>query len=212
MNTTKIPWMRMVGIVVGSVASSLLALTALHANLDLPLIRRFDREAQMFVHGWTSPAVTRMMLALTWLGAIKIFAVALASFILLLWMQRRIREGALLAFSLIGAFLLNEGLKLHFHRARPAVAWAIGDEHTFSFPSGHSLFAVVLYGTLCWLSSRKAGRTVPVVVLLALGVGLSRIYLGMHWPTDVLAGWFAGIMWLLAVVALDSLWCRSHAA
>ena len=116
----------------------------------------------------------------------------------------------MLAFAVVGAFLLNESLKLHFHRARPQVPWAIGDEHTYSFPSGHALFAAALYGTLCYVALARRGTTrlrqvlvlVPACVLVA-GIGLSRIYLGMHWPTDVLAGWFTGSLWLVTVMAID---------
>ena len=108
--------------------------------------------------------------------------------------------------------MLNESLKLHFHRARPRVPWSIGDEHTFSFPSGHSLFAVVLYGTLAYLALGR-GRSiawrlgcVALATLMPLSIGVSRIYLGMHYPTDVLAGWLAGVLWLSAVGVIDRAW------
>lgn len=192
-----------------SVASTLLLLTLLHRQLSGTAVQHFDLLAQTRVHMMTNPLLTGFMLALTWLGAIKIFGPALACAVVWLALRGRGNEAALLGGGIAGAFILNETLKLHFHRPRPQVPWSIGDEHTFSFPSGHSLFAVVLYGTLAYLALRRSGRKrhrvwiVLPATLMPLSIGLSRIYLGMHYPTDVLAGWLAGAMWLGAIVAID---------
>ncbi len=90
--------------------------------------------------------------------------------------------------------------------------WSIGDEHTFSFPSGHSLFAVVFYGTLAYCAlhrrtslRRQFGILAPAMVM-PFCIGTSRIYLGMHYPTDVAAGWLTGALWLAAVVTIDLAW------
>ena len=193
-------------------------LTALHARLDDPAVRHFDRAVQLGVHGWTRPWLTGVMLALTWIGSIKIFASSLGIVLAFLLAQRHRHAAALLGLSMLGALALNETLKLHFHRARPMVPWSIGDEHTFSFPSGHSLFSCVLYGTLAYLalhrpvSTKRRVAVLAPALLLPLGIGLSRIYLGMHYPTDVLAGYTVGVVWLAAVVAVDRAWHRFRAA
>ena len=195
-----------------AVALALFLLTLLHHLLSVPAIEHFDSTLQTAVHGLTTPSLTRLMLALTWLGAIKIFAPAMAAAVLWLAYRGRIHEAALLSGGIAGAFVLNEALKLHFHRPRPQLPWSIGDEHTFSYPSGHSLFAVVLYGTLAYLAlrmPRRERRSLPVLLLamlMPLSIGLSRIYLGMHYPTDVLAGWLAGDLWLAAIIIVDKTW------
>lgn len=199
------------------VGITLLLLTLLHRQLGGTPLQHADVNLVARVHTIANPGLTRAMLALTYLGAIRIFAPALACVVLWLASRRREDEAALLGGGIAGAFVLNEALKLHFHRLRPRVPWSIGDEHTYSYPSGHSLFAVVLYGTLAYLAlrprvgnRRRMGVLLPAL-LLPLGIGLSRIYLGMHYASDVLAGWLAGGLWLVAVITVDRTW-RAHAA
>ena len=196
---------------IGAVAA-LSLLTILHAQLTQPLILIFDHKVQAQVHTWSSPWLSRCMLALTWIGSVKIFLTSLAVVLCGLIVRARKHAAAILVFAMTGALALNETLKLQFHRARPVVPWSIGDEKTYSFPSGHSLFSVVLYGTLAYLALRRgvsSRRQVAVLIpaiLLPLGIGLSRIYLGMHWPTDVLAGYTVGLLWLAVTIAVDRLW------
>lgn len=192
------------------------ALTMLDHKLDTPSLRHFDLSLQTRIHEWASPSLTRCMLALTWIGSIKIFATSLAVVLLFLLQRKRHHAVVLLALTMLGAFALNETLKLHFHRPRPHVLWSIGDEHTFSFPSGHSLFSLVLYGTLSYLALHHAAtltRRLSILapaILLILGIGLSRIYLGMHFPSDVLAGYVTGALWLGTIIAIDSAWHRTN--
>jgi undecaprenyl-diphosphatase len=185
-------------------------LSALHAVL--PHLADFDAQVQAWVHGWTSPLLTALMLALTGLGGIATFATAAGVVTLLLIYRRRHHLAIVLGGSLTGALMLNGLLKLRFHRFRPDVPWRIGLEPTFSFPSGHALFATILYGTLAYLSFHAAmsvRRRVEVLapaLLLPISIGLSRIYLGMHFPTDVLAGYLAGLAWLAGLITADRVW------
>ena len=185
-------------------------LTALHAVL--PQLAGTDAALMATVHHWYSPGLTAVMLALTEIGAVATFASAVGVVVVLLLYRGHSHPAAILGGALLGAFALNESLKLHFHRARPVVPWSIGYEPTFSFPSGHSLFACALYGTLAYLALRpptSAARKTAILlpaILLPLGIGLSRIYLGMHFPTDVLAGYTAGGAWLAAVITADRIW------
>ncbi len=182
-------------------------LTALHAALGV--LHPLDVAIQLQLHAFAGPWLDRVMFGLTLIGAIKIFSLALAAVLAGLLMQGYRHGPAVLACAVTGALILNESFKLLFHRARPVLPWSIGDEHTFSFPSGHSLFSVTLYGTLCWLALRHGTcwwQVVPVAVVLPLAIGASRIYLGEHYPTDVLAGWLCGAIWTATVILIDRRW------
>lgn len=202
----------MIAILGSGVAAIVLVLSAIHH--ELPRLSGFDREVQAAVHGWSSPLLTASMLALTGIGSIFDFSCALLFTMAWLIGQKRVHPAALLGAAMAGGLILNDTLKLHFKRLRPGVPWAIGHEPTFSFPSGHSLLSAVLYGTLAYLALRppttpacKAAVLLPAI-LLPLGIGLSRIYLGLHFPTDVLAGWTAGLLWLGTILAADQFWQR----
>lgn len=142
-----------------------------------------------------------MMTDFTALGGIpvSIFIVAAAAGYLLL-----IGKWATTIFliaSVLGGTLLNSLLKFGFARPRPDLVAHIVDVHTASFPSGHAMVAAVTYLTLGALLSRTVrGRAAKIYVLslsvlLTVLIGISRVYLGVHWPTDVLAGWCAGASW-----------------
>ena len=103
----------------------------------------------------------------------------------------------------IGGLLLNSWLKEIFQRARPDVVPHLREVMTLSFPSGHAMTSAVVYLTLGALLMRVVPRRatkiycMAVAILIAALVGLSRIYLGVHYPTDVLAGWMVGFSWAL---------------
>lgn len=113
-------------------------------------------------------------------------------------------RGQMLAFlllSVIGAYLTMMGMKLYFQRPRPDVVMHFDHVETSSFPSGHSMMSMVIFLTLGALLARisKTKRLkvycVSLAVVLSLLVGFSRVYVGVHYPTDVLAGWSMGIVW-----------------
>jgi undecaprenyl-diphosphatase len=103
--------------------------------------------------------------------------------------------------SVIGGVLLSSILKLGIDRPRPDLVAHLVEVHTASFPSGHAMLSAVVYLTLGGLLSRvESPRRIKIYVLsvavmLTLLIGVSRVYLGVHWPTDVLAGWCAGATW-----------------
>ena len=114
------------------------------------------------------------------------------------------RGGAVLvAVASAGAGLLTLALKDLFLRPRPEIVAHIVNVHSASFPSGHSLGSAAIYLTLGLLAARfeteRRARiyTVTVSILLTMLVGLSRLYLGVHWPSDVLAGWCIGALWAI---------------
>lgn len=114
-----------------------------------------------------------------------------------------------------GGVALSEGMKHLFARPRPELVAHLVEVQTASFPSGHAMLSAVTYLTLGALLARIQSRNrlkayvVSVAILLTLMVGASRIYLGVHWPTDVLAGWCAGAAWAMACWLL-ALWLQSR--
>jgi undecaprenyl-diphosphatase len=108
-----------------------------------------------------------------------------------------------------GATVLNFLLKLNFQRARPAAFFATALPDSFSFPSGHALLSSCFYGILAyWISTRCANVFIQTAVwiaalLLVAAIGLSRVYLGVHYPSDVVAGYAVGTFWVVLVVMVD---------
>ena len=129
------------------------------------------------------------------------------------FLYRGWRRGALLVVvTLAGAWLLDIGFKLLFARARPQPFFDYYPApESYSFPSGHALFAVCFFGGLAvLLTHRLTRRSVQVVVWLvtaaaALLIGVSRVYLGVHYPTDVVGGFAVGVVWVTSVALGDRL-------
>jgi undecaprenyl-diphosphatase len=138
---------------------------------------------------------------LTALGGITVLLLVLLSVIGFLFLQRKYGAMWLVMIASATGFLISTVTKELFHRARPDVVPHLSYVKTASFPSGHSMLSAVVYLTLGSILTRlvKDRRTkaylLVVPLLLTFLVGVSRVYLGVHYPTDVLAGWTAGIVW-----------------
>lgn len=166
----------------------------------------YDRSIMVWLHGHESPGMTTTMTAATELGglvAVPIIAVLGAG---LLWWRGRRRDAALLAATVIGATLINTVLKAVFQRERPDFWEHLVVENSYSFPSGHAMASMSLAAALVVIARPSRWRW-PAVVLGAvyvLVVGLSRVYLGVHFPSDILAGWCVALLWAtLVVMVLD---------
>lgn len=190
-------------------------LSALHEALLVAQVRAFDVGVLGQLHAFASPPLTIVMGALTFAGNFSVLSALTTGISLLLIVARQWSAlfGLLVAF--VGSSALNGALKLWFHRDRPIVAWALAHETGFSFPSGHAMESMVVFGMAAYLFCRlvwwprvppgirrQAGTVVAIMVanLLVLGIGLSRVYLGVHYPSDVIAGFAAGGSWLIAAV------------
>lgn len=164
----------------------------------------FDIAARDLVHTWASPLLTSVMWAATHLGE-PIFLIPLT--LLVAWRlgaAHRWPAARLLAIATLGAWALSEILKLVFHRTRPAAFFGYQEPSSYSFPSGHAMVSICFYGALAMIlavhtspSRRKLWYAAAAVIVLL--VGFSRLYLGVHYLTDVMAGYALGLAILLAI-------------
>lgn len=139
----------------------------------------------------------------TALGGTAILTLVTVAALGFLWIERKPRTILFLLIAVVGGLILSLLLKAGFSRPRPDFLPHGQEVYTASFPSGHSMNAAVVYMTigaiLAQTERRRAVKlyVLALVIFLAVVVGLSRIYLGVHWPTDVLAGWTAGAGWAM---------------
>src|SRR5437588_3112030 len=156
------------------------------------------------------------MLAFSFLGSVQFVTVVMAVSILLFLRMRWKRAAAWMLLSGLGAAALDVTLKSMFERARP-LPFFVPEPHSYSFPSGHALGSFCIYGVLAGLlTARIRNRRIRVLIWVAAGllggmIGYSRIYLGVHWPTDVIAGYAAAAVWVGGLVILDR-WRRHFRA
>ena len=166
--------------------------------------RRVDEALMLALHGVRSARLDFVMLEITALGSATVVLLIALVGGLFLWLTRHRYSAVLLWIAVAGSGVLNALLKLLFDRPRPELFTWVTHAGSTSFPSGHAMNAVAAYGTLAYLvgrlqPTRRLRRlTWVVAVLLMLAIGLSRPYLGVHYPSDVLAGYLAGGVWAVA--------------
>lgn len=174
----------------------------------------FDRDFGQFVQSFRSPMLTQVAIDLTALGSSSVLTVfALLAYAAIIGAKDRV--GFLhLTLALVGAFAWPELLKDYFARERPDELLHLVTVRTLSFPSGHSFGAAACYATFAFFFARFVPRwsteafCYVLAVLIVLVIGMTRIYLGVHYPTDVLAGISAGGAWAFLLAAVFSLWYR----
>ena len=168
---------------------------------------RFDASVRAWVHQFASQPLTTAMVLTSHLGSevlVGVFIVAVIVFVRRGWT----RAAMWLLTSMAGALVLDLTLKSGFHRARPVPFFGVAP-HSYSFPSGHSLFSFCIYGVLAGVIARRMRSNLvaafiwTAAAVLIAAIGFSRIYLGVHYPSDVLAGYLAGAIWVAALVTVD---------
>jgi undecaprenyl-diphosphatase len=166
----------------------------------------------MRIHEYASPGLTKAMIALSFVGGDGLTVSAVLA--LMLFLHFRWRRATLwLVVTLLGALVLDLTLKYAFHRARPT-PFFVNLPRTYSFPSGHALFSFCFYGVLAeLLVGRIQSRLGRILIwlsaaILVAAIGFSRIYLGVHYPSDVIAGYLAACLWVSSLIALDRMRVR----
>jgi undecaprenyl-diphosphatase len=200
----------------GCAAAALVLFAWLAGEVREGEMRPFDSRVRTLIYQPNSPNLTRLMMKITILGSGELL-VPLASGLVLAFLIARWRHHALLVVvTLSGAGLLGWLLKIHFKIPRPTCA-TIPVPESYSFPSGHALTSLCFYGLLASFitgSMRNQAAIVStwfIAVLLVAAIGISRIYLCLHNASDVLAGYAAALVWIVAVIAGDHLsWRRAR--
>lgn len=176
-----------------------------------PVANSFDGSLETGVHNLFVPHELPELRVATFLGSTAFLVpVSVVAFIVLLLYGRRRQDALLFACSVAGAFVLGEILKHLVRRPRPHLfAWPASITG-YSFPSGHSLMSAAVYGSLALILSSsaisKSGRYnfFLLAILLIAVIGVSRVALAVHWPTDVLGGWTLGLGWTFLVFGVLS--------
>lgn len=172
-----------------------------------------DNIVIFLIRYYANSRLDKVMIWLTDVGSAYIYGVLAVMVLAILALRKRWNEFGALLLSLAGAGFLNFLLKNLFERARPDMFRVIS-ESGYSFPSGHAMVSLCFYGMLAIIISRYisslAGRLLLLIFtfVLVILIGISRIYLGVHYPTDVLAGYTAGATWLGFCISLLMWWER----
>lgn len=167
-----------------------------------------DEELLKAVQGWRSPTLTAIFKTVTLLGWYPVAAVVTLAAVVGMLLWRRLADAALVGFcstAALGSHLLKDLIG----RPRPDYAIIESAPQSMGFPSGHATFAILLGGALIYLAWRRVENRrlrwglCAILAALILAVGLSRIYLGVHWPSDVMGGYLYGALMLALLVWLS---------
>jgi undecaprenyl-diphosphatase len=140
---------------------------------------------------------------ITALGSTSVLVLIVAAVVIHFVLVGRARTALFVLFAVASGQVLSSLLKIGIERPRPDLVPPLALETSLSFPSGHAMLSAITYLTLGALAARFSARRATRVYVLALAVlvtlmvGVSRVYLGVHWPSDVLAGWCAGFAWAM---------------
>ena len=172
----------------------------------------FDAQCSSAAHGFTAEHgwFETLCRAATWTAGGPVVVAVTSLAVLTCLVRRRGALGWWLALTVAGSALANAGVKAAVERARPVSAVTVPSAHGWAFPSGHTQAATVTYAAIVLVVGwelRRPGRSARLlsavaVTVLAGVVGLSRVFLGAHWPSDVLGGWLLGSAWVTTATLL----------
>jgi undecaprenyl-diphosphatase len=163
----------------------------------------FDDPILLHAYAYAGPTMDRFFITVSWIGYQGVIAMDVALTLTLLAFKRW-REATFAGLAFAGSSLLNIGSKQFFQRDRPILWESISPESTFSFPSGHAMGSMTLAMVVLLLAWRTRWRWLVLAptISFAVLVGYSRVYLGVHYPSDILGGWMAAMAWVAGVYLL----------
>jgi len=177
--------------------------------------RQFDDAVRLFVHAHSSIELTSVMRFLSVVGSPLVVTLTSLVACIVLWLVGHPRRAILIAVTAGGGSLLMGVLKIGFHRQRPEPFFDMRLPASYSFPSGHAMlsFCLCLSAAALFAASRKNVWVRIAIwvfwVSLSGAIGYSRIYLGVHYPSDVVAGYLAALVWSLAVGSAYQKWRKT---
>ena len=164
----------------------------------------FDTAILQSIYEQHTPLLNKIMTGITFLGngSTLIYLSCIVGIVLLI--SRKFASAFTLIIVTSGGIDLNIWLKNIYARVRPALWERIVDATNYSFPSGHAMVSLIFYGFICYLLIVNFRSWTSIIlfvtVSLILEIGFSRLYLGVHWPTDIIAGYAAGLVWLISCI------------
>lgn len=190
-------------VIIGGALICFAYLAYMISNYDVLGIDTVIRE---WAYGQRTPVLNRILIGITYLGNWQ--TIVSLGLVLLAYPGTRKNIGLPFAVTAVSSTVIYKAAKSIFQRPRPELAVRIIKEGGYSFPSGHSMNCLVIYGMLIYLTRRycrnkRIANIITVVLsLLILAIGCSRVYVGVHFPTDILGGWSLGIAVLTAAIII----------
>lgn len=170
---------------------------------------RFDHVVREGVNSFATPVLTQAMIAFSFIGDWPFLTIlGLAIFGFLLYIKWK-REALIFLITNAGELMLNMGLKAVYQRTRPEPLFEYALPNSYSFPSGHALGSFCFFSIIAWIVARNLDNSALkwvfcfLAAALIVAIGVSRIYLGVHHPSDVVAGYLVAASWTATVVFAD---------
>ncbi|MGA8853307.1 MAG: phosphatase PAP2 family protein [Christiangramia sp.] len=207
----KLPYIIVVIVALIIVVTSINLFIELTDTLKTDILANFDKQITDYVISLRSPALTNYFVFITNIGDLYGYLAVLTLYCLISWFVfKRWKYVLQTTLVLILATTSNMILKRFINRARPGIEHLVSVE-TLSYPSGHAMSAMAFYGFLIYLCTKfriNKFLKIGIILILAfiiLSIGISRIYLGVHFPSDIAGGYIAGLIWVIFCILILNL-------
>ncbi len=194
-----------VGLIVAAIAVGIFA--GIAEAVEEGVTQRFDEAVLHWFEVRRTTFLDELMLEITSLGSGLVLVIIVLIASVFLWQTKHKWSTYLLLLATLGGKLLNTLLKLFYDRPRPSIVESLAVVHSPSFPSGHAMSSMVVYGSVAYLVGRlepgphMKRTTWAVAAIVIVAIGVSRMYLGVHYLSDVVAGFMAGLAWVGFLIA-----------